>query len=109
MPPSDLADLSGSIPAWVLPAEFRGQGVARALLDGAVAYARKYGARLIEAYPLDRPGRSTAEAMWFGAKTMYDQAGFREVARRNPDRPIVRLGRVKVGETSSGQISRQAT
>jgi hypothetical protein len=34
--------------------------------------------------------------MWFGAKSMYDHAGFKEVARRKPQRPIVRLkpGRV---------------
>jgi hypothetical protein len=29
--------------------------------------------------------------MWSGAKTMYDNAGFKEVARRKPQRPIVRL------------------
>jgi hypothetical protein len=29
--------------------------------------------------------------MWFGAKSMYDHAGFKEVARRKPRRPIVRL------------------
>jgi hypothetical protein len=29
--------------------------------------------------------------MWFGAKSMYDGAGFIEVARRKPQRPIVRL------------------
>jgi hypothetical protein len=29
--------------------------------------------------------------MWFGAKSMYDKAGFKEVARRRPHRPIVRI------------------
>jgi len=29
--------------------------------------------------------------MWFGAKSMYDKAGFREVARRKAGRPVVRL------------------
>ncbi len=29
--------------------------------------------------------------MWFGAKSMYDNAGFKEVARRKPQRPIVRV------------------
>jgi len=29
--------------------------------------------------------------MWFGAKSMYDNAGFKEVARRKPTRPVVRL------------------
>lgn len=79
-----------SIVCFVVPAEYRGQGVAHALLDGAIAYARKRGARLLEAYPVDRPRRSSDDSMWFGARSMYDAAGFEEVARRRPQRPIVR-------------------
>ena len=90
-----------SLICFVVPAEFRGQGIARALLDGAVEYARKHGARLIEAYPVDRPGRSSAESMWFGAKSMYDRAGFREVARRKAARPIVRLEITGVSASAS--------
>jgi ribosomal protein S18 acetylase RimI-like enzyme len=80
-----------SIICFVVPAEYRDQGVARALLDGAVAYAKKRGAKLVEAYPVDRPSRSNDDSMWFGAKSMYDSAGFKEVARRKPQRPIVRI------------------
>jgi ribosomal protein S18 acetylase RimI-like enzyme len=80
-----------SIVCFVVPSEYRGQGVARALLKAAVAYAKERGASLVEAYPVDRPGRSTDDSMWFGAKSMYDSAGFTEVARRKPQRPIVRL------------------
>lgn len=80
-----------SIVCFVVPSAYRGQGVARALLGAAVDYAQKQGARLIEAYPVDKPGRSRDEALWFGAKSMYDQAGFSEVARRKPQRPVVRL------------------
>ena len=80
-----------SVICFVVPAEHRGQGVAQALLKGAVAYARKQGARLVEAYPVDKPARSNDETMWFGAKSMYDKAGFKEVARRKPQRPIVRI------------------
>lgn len=80
-----------SIICFVVPSEFRGQGVAQALLQGAIAYAKKHGARLVEAYPVDRPGRSKDQDMWFGAKAMYDRAGFKEVARRKPLRPIVRI------------------
>jgi hypothetical protein len=29
--------------------------------------------------------------MWFGATSMYDKAGFKEVARRKPQRPVVRI------------------
>ncbi len=79
-----------SIVCFVVPAEFRGEGVARALLDGALAYAKRHGATLIEAYPVDRPERGRDDAMWFGAMSMYDAAGFEEVARRKPYRPVVR-------------------
>ena len=80
-----------SVICFVVPAEYRGQGVAEALLAGAVAYAKKQGAKLIEAYPVDRPTRSKDDFMWFGAKSMHDKAGFSEVARRKPQRPMVRL------------------
>jgi ribosomal protein S18 acetylase RimI-like enzyme len=80
-----------SIVCFVVPAEHRGQGVAQALLEGAVKYARKQGAALVEAYPVDKRGRASDDTLWFGAKSMYDKAGFKEVARRKPHRPIVRI------------------
>jgi ribosomal protein S18 acetylase RimI-like enzyme len=80
-----------SIVCFVVPSQYRGHGVARALLDGAIGYAKKRGVTLLEAYPVDKLGRSNDELMWFGAKSMYDAAGFVEVARRKPHRPIVRI------------------
>lgn len=80
-----------SLICFVVPSVHRGQGVAHALLRGAITYAREHGATLIEAYPVDKAARSSDDAMWFGAKSMYDRAGFEEVARRKPTRPVVRL------------------
>ena len=80
-----------SIVCYMIPSEHRRQGVGHALLQGAIAYARKRGARLIEAYPIDCTGRTRDTEMWFGSKSMYDRAGFLEVARRKPARPVVRL------------------
>jgi ribosomal protein S18 acetylase RimI-like enzyme len=80
-----------SVICFVVPSEYRGQGVAQALLKGAVDYAKKQGATQVEAYPVDKPVRSKDDDMWFGAKAMYDNAGFKEVARRKPQRPIVRI------------------
>lgn len=80
-----------SIICFVVPAEHRGRGVAKALLQGAVAYAKEKGATLVEGYPFDRTGRTKDENMWFGSKSMFDEAGFTEVARRKPQRPVVRL------------------
>lgn len=80
-----------SIICFVVPLAYRGQGVGHALLQGAIAYARKHGVTLIEAYPVDKRARSKDDAMWFGPKSMYDRVGFKEVARRKPARPVVRL------------------
>ena len=80
-----------SVICFVVPSEYRGQGVAQALLRGAIAFAKQQGATLVEAYPVDKPARSKDDYMWFGAKSMYDKAGFHEVARRKPQRPVVRL------------------
>lgn len=80
-----------SIVCFVVPAEFRGHGVARALLQGAIAWAARRGVKLLEAYPVDKPQRSHDEFLWHGAASMFSAAGFEEVARRKPQRPVVRL------------------
>jgi GNAT superfamily N-acetyltransferase len=80
-----------SIVCFVVPSAHRGQGVARALLEGAVAYGRRHGWRLLEAYPVDKPGPRSDDSMWFGARSMFDAVGFHEVACRKPGRPVMRL------------------
>jgi GNAT superfamily N-acetyltransferase len=80
-----------SIVCFVVPSEFRKQGVARDLLAGAIRWARRRGVRLLEAYPVDKSHPSASHAPWFGSKTLFDDAGFEEVVRRKPARPIVRL------------------
>jgi GNAT superfamily N-acetyltransferase len=80
-----------SIVCFVVPAEHRHQGVATALLQGAIDYARRRGVTLLEAYPIDKRGRAKDDWLWHGAMSMYTRAGFGEVARRKPERPVVRL------------------
>jgi len=80
-----------SIICFVVPSPYRGQGVAHALLAGAMAYAKKKGATILEAYPVDKAQRSHDTFLWFGAMTMFAAAGFEEVARRKPQRPVMRL------------------
>lgn len=82
-------------PVWSIVCFFvdrsaRGRGVAEGLLEGAIDYARSKGATLLEAYPVDKPERSHPDFMFFGAKSMYDRAGFKEVARRKETRPVMR-------------------
>lgn len=80
-----------SIICFVVPSEYRKQGVARQLLDAAIAFCRKKKVKLVEAYPVDKDGHSPDSSLWFGTKSMFDAAGFEEVARRKPTRPVVRL------------------
>ena len=80
-----------SVVCFIVPPEFRHQGVATVLLRGAVDYARRRGVTLLEAYPIDKAERGRDDWLWHGAKSMYDKAGFVEVARRKPTRPVVRL------------------
>jgi GNAT superfamily N-acetyltransferase len=87
-----------SIVCFVVGRRFRGRGIAHALLDAAIDFARNHGATTIEAYPADvTPGTRIADGTVFkGTLAMFEAAGFREVARRQwnastPVRPIVRL------------------
>jgi GNAT superfamily N-acetyltransferase len=82
-------------PVWSIVCFFvdrraRGRGVSEVLLKSAVDYARSNGATLLEAYPVDKDEPSHPDFMWFGAKSMYDRTGFKEVARRKENRPVVR-------------------
>ena len=84
-------------PAWsivcfyVKPGARRG-GLTRALVDAAVEYAVDNGARLVEAYPYDTDEvRRSGIEIYYGVASTFRQAGFEEVERRSPHRPIMRL------------------
>jgi GNAT superfamily N-acetyltransferase len=85
-----------SIVCFVVGRRHRGQGIATALLDAAVDYARAHGATLLEAYPVDTTGgRVSAATAYKGTVGMFERAGFavaerRRANRSSPERPIVR-------------------
>ena len=55
----------------------RGKGISRALLDGAVAYARSRGAPAIEGYPVDNKGKKVDPTMaYVGTRGLFERAGF---------------------------------
>jgi predicted GNAT family acetyltransferase len=88
-----------SIVCFVVPSQYRKQGVAHQLLAAAVEYARERGASLLEAYPVDRSVPNPPNAPWFGSSSMFAKAGFVEVARHKPTRPMVRLRLAPAGST----------
>lgn len=83
-------------PAWTIACLFvradrRGRGVSRALIDGAVRHARRRGARLVEACPVEpATGRIPPIFAWTGVASAFRACGFVEVARRSATRPLMR-------------------
>jgi GNAT superfamily N-acetyltransferase len=59
---------------------YRRRGIAKALLAGAIEYARAHGAVGLEAYPTDPLGtRRDATFSYTGFTTMFEAAGFRRM------------------------------
>ncbi len=70
---------------------YRRRGITLELLKAALAYARQQGARLVEGYPVEpRQGRLPDPFVYTGLVSTFRQAGFEEVIRRSPTRPIMR-------------------
>lgn len=70
---------------------FRGKGVTGALIEGAIDFARRSGARLVEAAAMDNEEKRSAEGLYVGPESVLRRAGFVEVARQKPGRPLLRL------------------
>ncbi len=69
-----------SIGCFVVRPGYRRRGVARALLRGAITYARSQGAPAVEAYPIDPVGARVSGAFGFvGFVSTFEAAGFRRV------------------------------
>lgn len=59
----------------------RKQGIAHALIDGAVAYARACGAPAVEGYPVDNRGEKVDLTMaYVGTRALFERAGFVKAA-----------------------------
>jgi GNAT superfamily N-acetyltransferase len=71
--------------------ESRGDGVSTALLKAAAKHVKKSGGRIVEGYPVEPSGRQPAAWLFTGIASAYVKAGFTEVARRSPTRPIMRF------------------
>lgn len=83
-------------PVWCISCVFiarpyRGQGLTARLVRAALEYARDSGVALVEAYPMDPTERELDAYIWTGVASAFRAAGFEEVARRAPRRPIMRF------------------
>lgn len=80
-----------SVTCFFVARAFRNRGLSAKLLKAAVAFARENGARIVEGYPVEpRKGRAPDAFVWTGLPGAFRRAGFKEVLRRSPTRPIMR-------------------
>jgi GNAT superfamily N-acetyltransferase len=80
-----------SIVCFFVAKPFRRKGMTVKLLQSAVTYSKKQGARIVEGYPVEPKKGKTADVFAYtGLASAFRKAGFKEVARRSETRPIMR-------------------
>ena len=79
-----------TIVCFVVGKKHRRQGLMAALLDAAARWARENGARMLEAYPDEPAAELRGYAGYMGIRSVFDRAGFREMARLKNGRPVMR-------------------
>ncbi|MBI1741568.1 GNAT family N-acetyltransferase [Candidatus Acetothermia bacterium] len=80
-----------SIACFFVDKKFRRQGVTVKLLEAAVDYARRQGAKIVEGYPVEpRMEKMPDVFAWTGFASAFKKAGFKEVLRRSETRLIMR-------------------
>jgi GNAT superfamily N-acetyltransferase len=81
-----------SVVCFFVARPFRRRGVSVRLLKAAADHVRRNGGELLEGYPVEPRTRALPDAFaWTGLARAFRAAGFEEVARRSPSRPIMRL------------------
>ena len=83
------------LPVWSVPCFYirrsrRRQGVMGALIEAAVSAAAAAGAPALEAYPVDTAVPGHTGNLFPGTVPAFARHGFEVVARRKPDRPVMR-------------------
>lgn len=95
-----------SVTCFYITPKLRRGGLGRPLLEAAVKHARAHGARLIEGYPIDPVTRKvTNSEAYHGLVSTFRSCGFREVERRSPNRPIMRL-ELRAGARPAARMTR---
>jgi GNAT superfamily N-acetyltransferase len=92
---SDIDDAGvWAVTCFVTKVGHRRRGVGATLLGASIAHARSAGAHTLEGHPVDvaaRTGRPSGAELYHGVLSTFLAAGFEEVGRTGPARPVVRL------------------
>lgn len=80
-----------SVTCFFVAKPYRRQGVSVELLRAATRYAKRRKVRIVEGYPVEPKKKNYPDVFaCTGLPSAFRKAGFREVLRRSPTRPIMR-------------------
>jgi predicted GNAT family acetyltransferase len=86
-----------SITCFFVSKEMRGKGVMESLIKAAVTHARKHGAQIVEAYPIDMQSPKLmgqtfgSYSGYMGVASAFRSAGFVEVGKASETQLIMRI------------------
>jgi GNAT superfamily N-acetyltransferase len=78
------------VPCFFIRPDMRGQGIARSLLESAVALAKKSHASAIEGFPTAGSKRSSADRQ-VATEQLFESCDFRAISRPSSNRVVMRL------------------
>jgi len=87
-PEAAPGEMIWSLVCFFVPRRRRRQGMTARLIAAAVAHARKNGATVVEAYPVDAAAPSYR---FMGFVPVFERAGFSEIGRAGRRRHVMRL------------------
>jgi len=80
-----------SVTCFYVAKRYRRKGITVELLKAAVEHVKRQGGKIVEGYPMETEKDMPAPFVYTGTASAFRQAGFKEVARRAPTRPIFRF------------------
>jgi GNAT superfamily N-acetyltransferase len=80
-----------SITCFFVKKKYRRAGLTIALLLAAIEHVKKQGGSIVEGYPVETTKDQPAAFVYTGTAAAFKKAGFIEVARNSPSRPIFRF------------------
>jgi GNAT superfamily N-acetyltransferase len=79
-----------SITCFFVEKKHRHKGITVELLKAAINYVKNQGGKIVEGYPVDSKKEDPAPFVFTGLVPAFEQAGFKEIMRNSPTRPIFR-------------------
>ena len=80
-----------SVTCFFIEKKHRHKGIAVELLKASIEYVKKRGGKIVEGNPLELKENQPDPCVFTGTASALVKAGFKEVARNSPTRPIFRF------------------